>query len=460
MKQFLLRLFCVIVLLMPTQLMGQAVSMLSHVVMPDSIERTLIREYVYPATISYIETQQGHYFALNDGVGTLTSVRIDDHITVNDFRVDNGYVYFCGKGDLNRGIFGDFSIADFFYLNQQYRAVQVPLNSMTGNVLVLNKLVTYIEGDRRIIAAIGETDHGLYCMAEIMYVSGTNVVNYKVGELSAAYGQNLMDIIATDNYVVTAGFGDYNMHVLRVHEKSDVLAPLGLQDSMVFFSGLNYDTTQLVMTHIDQDYFAMAAIWKPYYSNPGIYYNEGISVMAFNIPYTGQSAYFFGAADYQQVGSTNQWKLKGLTKPRVAIEPFYLLMETDDFGTASPITKIMEFGYYLIISNDALFEELYSSASLLGIDGHNGNTQYISNGFDLQDRKRLVFCLGRNQAIGLYTPNNGCLPYKFEKPNTQYIMVRRPILYPFTTTPVIVAPLEINTGYDRKSMSVHIDCDY
>ena len=60
--------FIALTILIPALAQGQAASKLSHVDLPYSIERTLIREYVISTTplrlgsISYVETQNGHFF--------------------------------------------------------------------------------------------------------------------------------------------------------------------------------------------------------------------------------------------------------------------------------------------------------------------------------------------------------------------------------------------------------------
>ena len=450
--------------LLPIFIHGQAVSKLSHVDLPYSIERTLVREYVVSTSplvlgsISYIETQNGHFFALDDGSSLLKLVRIDDSITVNDFAVADNQVYFCGSSAWNFSVIGDFRISSFFNSNQNYRVIQNPLMGNTGHVRRLDKMVTYESGGVRRVVAIGQNMPGLYCMVEILYI-GNDLYNYRVGELSASYGQNLMSIVLTDNYVVTAGVCTKYLQAARVHDKTDVFATSGIQDNMVYLAEPIHDITQLAMTHIEYDYFAITAI-SDNYSGANYIQHDGIDFMPFQVCNCSTYVMPLTGYRYPQSQDTNNWKLLGMTKPQSATDQFFLLMETGHYSSTFPVSKTFEYEYYALTSYDALYEEIYSGITLCGIDGYNYNTQYIVNGFETNNNQRLYFGIGRNTAIKLTVPGVSCMPYMFEKQDPTLSINARPIYFPFDVTSGQNEIMQWRVGAQPETYVIETDCAY
>ena len=74
-------LLIIVVLLFATNLQSQT-SVLSDFFTPSSIEKTIIREYVSPYTISYIKTKTDNYFCYSDETNTSvllkTNSKLDD----------------------------------------------------------------------------------------------------------------------------------------------------------------------------------------------------------------------------------------------------------------------------------------------------------------------------------------------------------------------------------------------
>ncbi len=135
-------------------------------------------------------------------------------------------------------------------------------------------------------------------------------------------------------------------------------------------------------------------------------------------------------------------------------------METSMYSTTSPIPKTLEYKYSSMSSYDALYEDLYSGFSMFSIDGYNGNSQYIANGYDLNNTARLYFGIGRNQSITFNTPDVSCMPYWYEKYDTDPYVMPRPIYFPFDVISVQNESLLLKYGDTPESYNIEVDCEY
>ena len=54
---------------------------------PSAVNQTIVREYNYPATVSYVETAVEHYFAYADASMTVTNCEISHDISVTDMEL-------------------------------------------------------------------------------------------------------------------------------------------------------------------------------------------------------------------------------------------------------------------------------------------------------------------------------------------------------------------------------------
>ena len=161
---------------------AQTVRLSSHS-MNTSVQKTIIREYSYPATISYVETDHEHLFIYNDGHLMLTKVPINMNISVKDFEIMNDFVYFCGERS-GTGLFGFFNVNDFFNVSQFYYITGSTLSTTTSTVATLNKLVVYTSNGNTELVAVGKTAGALECVAELQLYGTTGT--YRVGELPTA----------------------------------------------------------------------------------------------------------------------------------------------------------------------------------------------------------------------------------------------------------------------------------
>ena len=286
---------CIWALMIPLGVFGQTpISKTYHVTLHDSIEHTLVREYVASNasdpnwTISYIETQAGHYFALDRNTGTLLVIEIGSNITVNDFLVEDDTVLFCGKNAQNRGIVGHFTVNQFFAGGFPYRVSDTPMTSTAGQVRELNKMVTYVSGGIRKVVALGKTMSGIYCVVDMQCPLGSSMGNYQVGVLPTSFFESTCDITVTDNHVVTAGFYwlTDNLLVVRAYDKNNIFANGGLQDSAIIITptGTNlgeFTGNQLALSHVGSDYFALATFWN---HSGNIY--EGLAMLGFHFSFS------------------------------------------------------------------------------------------------------------------------------------------------------------------------------
>ncbi|MBO7489389.1 MAG: hypothetical protein J6T88_03830, partial [Bacteroidales bacterium] len=90
---------------------GYDTAMCQHAVVqanyPNDVERTIVREYVYPATVSYVESSIEHYFAYADATMTVTNSEISHDLYVTDLALHGQFAYFCGYSTVSGlGVWG------------------------------------------------------------------------------------------------------------------------------------------------------------------------------------------------------------------------------------------------------------------------------------------------------------------------------------------------------------------
>lgn len=445
--------------LSPVFLFAQTpVSQLSHAVLPDSIERTLVREYSYPATISYIETQSQHFFALNNGYGMLTLVQIDDSISVNDFIVDGDTVLFCGIGNWDRAVVGSFIVPRFFSGTMPYSVTQPHLPCLSGHIKRFDKLISYHIGSERMVLLIGQTITNLYCLYEMRIPSGSNIGYCRVGELSSAYNQKILCIEQTDNYVITAGFtgSGIALPVIRVHDKNDVFSTLGRQDTMSYYAPdsvvIHHDNSQMLITHIANEFFLLAAYSRDYKSGITNLANNGTVYMAFNVNASKVAMPYLFRYSYHK-NYSKQWKLWGLTKPNSLTDTYYLLQKSDILGMTNPISKVIELGYSQLLYTPLNYEYI-QTYNYESIDGFNGNTQYVVNGYNKADGTQLVFGQGENPGQGGTT----CMQSDTASIRP-YTMTRRPAFYPWNVSDRYEMPFLQQNGLSLLATPIITDCE-
>ena len=262
---------------------------------PNDVVRTIVREYSYPATVSYVETTVEHYFAYADASMAVTNSEISHDLYVTDIALHGKFAYFCGYNTVSGlGVWGWFDISSLmagslsYYIYDDFRCDVLYADSLFS-------LALYEEQGQLHIATVGSTTDGASkkraCLIDITGAEGTaSGWNYRMGlsECEFNYFNRLTEVCVTDKYIVAAGSTilSFRSEGYRFHLRSDPFLPGGPQDLMYRFPCVTYyynspdhNGEDLAMTHISGDVFASAVYC---YTN-NINQKEGILVNVYDI---------------------------------------------------------------------------------------------------------------------------------------------------------------------------------
>lgn len=363
-----------------------------NALMPNAIEKTIIRELQFPASISYVETQTEHYFVYHDGsINPLEVVEINPNLYVKDFVISDDTVFFCGRNPVtDMGFVGHFEISSFFSLTSSYTYTGNPMFCPYGHVASFNKMTTFSLNGARKMGLIGEDPTGQQVVAEIRYSPSISTYDYTTGELPSTSNETFMDITVTDNYVVTAGFRTVNgMRGLnvRVYSKNTMFQTGGSQDSSAYFKSNNYVPfyfydDQLLLSHHQLDSFSLAAyVWdtntQPLAATYIGIYNIGANCYVSN-------ALTALASQYKQSGN---WILRGMT-PVEQSSHFYLLQNAEMPNYNNLVNMVFEMNNNTFVSAvGGLYKPIRvdSDLTLQSIDAHPSYTGFVTNGNRVSD---------------------------------------------------------------------------
>ena len=336
----------------------------------------------------------------------MDAVIISGLLSVNDFVIAGDTVFFCGRNTYyDMGFFGHFNIQDFFFGTHSYTVSDYTFNSVSGHLNTFNKMVTYIENGERRFAAIGQTPQGNYVTAEVEYHPSVPEYHYIIGELDIAYNESLLDITQTDNYVVTGGFkvpGVDPWPSFRIYEKTSLFAASGPQDNVKYFFETGsittyYNGTQLLLSHLQADIFAVAAFWRP----TSITADAGTYIGKYDI--TNQNVTHSGSIRTTQNSYLGGWKLCGMTSLGSATS-FYLL-ENAELNKQNYLANLI-FELDLSIWSPNFPPNInvrYRPDPLLqSIDSQGVITDFVSNGFYVAT----PYMLGYYNSMATATVNN------------------------------------------------------
>lgn len=262
---------------------------------PNDVVRTIVREYSYPATVSYVETTVEHYFAYADATMSVTNCEISHDLYVTDIALHGKFAYFCGYNTVSGlGVWGWFDIASLmagslsYYIYDDFRCDVLYADSLFS-------LALYEEQGQLHIATVGSTTDGASkkraCLIDITGAEGTaSGWNYSIGlsECESNYFNRLTEVCVTDKYIVAAGSTilSFCSEGYRFHLRSNPFMAGGPQDSLYFFprvttyySSPDHNGEDMAMTHISGDVFASAVYC---YTN-NINQKEGILVNVYDI---------------------------------------------------------------------------------------------------------------------------------------------------------------------------------
>ncbi len=354
------------------------------------IVKTIVKEFDYPATISYVETKTEHYFAFADQSMTVTNCEIDADIFVRDFVVIDNKVYFCGfrDGKSTSGIWGMFDILGLQNANLSYEVYE-HFACNYDLVDTLHRLVVYNDNANILhIVTIGTTSDGYStngCIIDITpNTSGGTAWTYNIGVTPTYSGERINRICVTDNLIVTSGPAAMhsNLDVYRVYNKNNLFMPGGPQDEIWHFplSSLHqydHNPENYEITHINNDIVAMAIQIQDisYYYPLQAHY--GILVMAYDM-----SALSNGSIStlYSHYASTLTYKLnvESLRYTRTNDELLLLLNGNIPIpfnGTHSIVAEIP------LLTTTAT-TSILTNQNLTSLDNYNSQQSSVCHGFD------------------------------------------------------------------------------
>ena len=382
-KTFLVSILCCI--LSASFLSLSAQETITQTTYPDDIVKTIIKEYSFPATVSYVETKEHHYFAFADQSMAVINCEIDPDIFVRDFTILDDNVYFCGirDGKQSNGIWGWFEISDLQNSNLTYDTYE---NFACGKHIVdtLHRIVAYVENDTLHIVTVGTTNEGATtdgCTIDITpNPNGGPAWMYTIGVTPDESIERINRICVTDNYVITSGpaTNAADHEVYRIHRKNNLFATGGPQDEIWMFVistffPYKHNTENYEITHIKDDIVGMAIQTYNigYYSN----HEPGLLVMGYDMTTLSIGTFTTLYPHYYQTNSyklnINGFKYDDNTDNMILLMNGNLLS-----GSISVVAEIP------LLSNNVTTNTLHDQC-LTSLDLYNFNNNFLSQGFDI-----------------------------------------------------------------------------
>lgn len=402
MKKIFVFLFFTAVLLLPNVVKSQPVVVpvyerIAHAFMPSNVDKTIIRSCQGAASISYYETAYGHFFLYYDSLSSnAVSLPIQMVFSVNDFMIDGEDVYFCGTTNSSTGLWGHFRICQFFFGTREYEYSNFLFPASGGFVKTFKRIELLSSTPHPKMALIG-TGSATSLVVELVYNPVIQNLSYRMGEVDALYNESIEDIVVTDNYVVTLGYlmsGTEGHPCMRVFLRNNMFSANGPQNVLhEYLSNTpvvsDFDTGQIVSSHLDADYFAVGSFWR----GPNSSYNEGTYIGIYEVEKMGNT--FVPRHDTSmitnQVNYSSSWRLRGMTGYDLS-SYFYLLQNADivDFGFSSIVFEL-DLSMFLNPTG-SIVVRVRDDAIMQSIDTSGYN--YIANGFYAYDKTRLEFETG------------------------------------------------------------------
>ena len=395
MKKYLLHLILLAFVAMSPVVQAQAGLKSSQ--FGSAIQKTIIRESASPRSISYVETATGHYFAFSDGsANPMTLNNIVTTFSVNDFYISDDTVFFCGSNTANRAFLGHFEINDFFFGTHSYSYTAFNFFSADNITLIItfDKMVAFEENGVRKLAVIGYDQNPEPLVTEVLYNVGTGTVTYTVGQLSGST-EELYDIALTDHYVVTAGFRHFPNLIarpsIRVYDRSSMFQAGGPQNTVNCLSKygsqtVSFDPTQLVMSHLQGDTFAVATYWRHNNSNN----DTGVFVSMQRIASSGQVAWVNSLVTTQSF-QNGGWQLRGMTVMDYSSH-FYLLQNAEVTNVSSNVDLLFTLSpsMFLLAPYGGTMSMAYTDEPMfMSIDAIANTVGLFSNGYMTNDPLRM-----------------------------------------------------------------------
>lgn len=450
--------FVIVVLLFATNLQSQT-SLLSDFFTPSSIEKTIIREYVSPYTISYIKTKTDNYFCYSDETNTSVLLKTNSKLDVNDFVVDADSVFFCGTTTNGEGFLGYFDIYDFFFGSNGYSVDNHPITVLQQQISSLTKMVSYTDMNNvRNMVAIGTTSLGNYCIVNVYRTA--NGWDYSCGVLGTAVDENMLDIALTDSCVVTAGFSLPNSQnpriQYRVYDRNAVLTNVSLDlcnTSLVYSDVSNqysFASDQIAIKQATANFISIAAYWKYYNGSQQVIVApepQGTYIGLYQVHSSKQSNYNSGSILIPHSYVNGNWRLCGLTTCRTPNQSINLLNYIEHPTTHMLQSFVFELTHNIIANGITVPCRAIDTLFFQSIDWLN-NSQYVMNGYKTATNTACLY------NIGTLGANNCLLPTNLESESVSMLQstVQNPYAFGFTTD-----LFNIMTA-TKQTQKISIDC--
>lgn len=438
-------------------------SVLAHAKMPFPIEKTIIREYSYPTTISYLANDSCGYFVYADASLSAIYSPMDAKYNITDFVIDNDSVFFCGVNSKGRGFVGFFDINDFFFGSNSYFVDNNVIQTFLSEVSDLTKLVSYTDvSNVRHIVSIGTTLLGQYCVVNVTRNGASSAWNYETGEIPLSSPETLSDIKLSDDYVFTGGmYRDDTLNpnlVIRVYDKPAVFdLPTGIQNyanelmDVTSLRSFCFEDVALLKYSCNEVY--VAAYWKFHQDtgtvSPVIFQEpQGTYVGHYRLDKQKQIVQHMNSILVSHKYYRGGWKIYGFSKLNTSNITFNLLQEYENVGNGNIQSFVYELSNNNIVS--ALPFSFVTSEDYMfsGIDGHFAPPNYLMSGVSSSDKTILIYNMGQQGG-------NTCLDIKEIDP-TPIDMVDVAHLAPFNVISNSVKFAEEKTN--TSAIDIVIDC--
>lgn len=382
-------------------------SVTASLTLPMVRPRTIIREYISPISISYVESSKGNFFLYADTTLLATYVPVDSSLIINGFVISNDTVFFCGKTLSGLGIVGFFDVNDYFFGSTDYFVIGSVLYSQNGKVANLSKIVSYVKNGFRHIVTIGTTVQNHYCILDFRKGGLTGMWSYKTGEVPVTSPETMIELTSTDNFIVTSGMYNNDIYnpslAFRVYKVDDVFSTAyPLQDVVNVFSDASlqhcFCLEQIVTQAVSCDKIVAAAFWKPYTDTSQVFFDhnpQGTYIGKYKIKYDlkdmlsheysvlCQHDYYFG-----------KWKLFGFSDCFIPKKSYSLLQEYELSPSGGCQSVIYDLSDIILQSSSPINYASSDIYRFLGISGNSGAPCYLMNGYSLLDNSKMVFNMG------------------------------------------------------------------
>ena len=374
---------------------AEAQNRITEVKYSDKIQKTIVREYIYPATVSYIETVDSHFFAYADESMTVINATIDQSIYVLDFVIHDSRVYFCGyqTGQTARGIWGWFEIASFMNGSVDYY-IYDDFKCDPQFVDTLYSLAVHEENSEFHIAVTGANTDGAakrrWCLIDI-----TGRQGFLTGwqyEMGIPFGINtvydrLTHVCVTDNYVVAAGTKEpaYASESYRIHDRTNMFGG-GIENHFYLYpphnNGYWHDSLRFVMTPVTGD---MIAVANKAYSNATNSILVNVYDMALTVGAMGISPVY--TLNVQNINAIDGFRLRDIRYSTSQSE-LHLLLSGTQLPTNQTGSILAEIP--LPPTPPMIFYQI-DNCILLSLDNYNSQNTSLALGYDYVTPSKLNY---------------------------------------------------------------------